>query len=769
MISQWLSNITRIAIRRPGRVIAAACAVSLLGLPALFVPWDMSFAPLMDRSEPEVDRYFEASQRYGLGSWLLLLVEGPEDRIDEAVQELELDLDDLDMVRAVDIAPPREWLMAQTPWLVDDQTFELWIAYATDPINRERLSRLQTSLSEFAERRLQPFHPGKRLVLITLENESFELGPDSQAFPLIRSASREALAPFGAEGSFAGMPAVLAQEHETTLARMSWLVALSLLLVLGIFRRIDRRLLVLCSVAVPILASAAVTLGVIAMLVGHITLMETIFGVVVLGLGIDFAIHLVLRMREERRRGQDFETALLLAMTGTGRSIVAAAVTSGGAFLILALAPDPVFHRLGLAGGLGLLLCLGFLLCSLPASWTLIERHRPAPDFAAVPLAGLQRLPRAAARAPGITVCVSLVLLAGSLEGIRRLQFETNLERIFSRGIAATETGKRIHNLYGLDTGFWLVAEPEPKRARQVAEAFEIEPQFAFVQSTAFLLPAEPSIRSNALDELAPTLAQYLRRQERATLGRTDAAALQMREDRLPLEALLRAVALGPPTLAKLPSTLKRRLVGPDGEWLTYAFAAEPTLDARAAGHQRSIARAIAPQAVSVNSLYEVLLTGERDWMTPLLMAVIIFVLGFLYLDLRRTGAVALVMLPLLVGGTLTLGVLGFVGFRFNLVTLVGIPLLVGIGVDNGIHIVHRMLEQPTRSVSEATAAVTPGIAMMTLTTCVSLSTLLLADHPGIESFAILITVGLLLCFFSSVMLLPATFQLAGRLRARGE
>ncbi|MFP6640184.1 MAG: MMPL family transporter [Myxococcota bacterium] len=766
MISQWLSQITRIATRRPGAVIGVSCLLSLLGLPALFVPWDMSFAPLMDRSEPEIARYFTVSERYGLGAWLPLLVEGPEDRIDRAVTQLELALDDLDVVESVHVAPPREWLLAHTPWLVDDKTFELWINYAAEPADRARLGQLRSSLEDFAEQRAQPVHVGKRLVLVTMANESFELALDAGDFPQIRETTRTVLTDFSARGLFAGMPAILTQDQEATLERMRWLIPISLLLVVGLFRLIDRRMWILCSVALPMLQSVAVTLGAIALLAGRLTLMESIFGVVIFGLGIDFAIHLALRLREERRGGLDFEPALLQAMTGTGRGVVAAAVTSGGSFLILALAPDPVFHRLGLAGGLGLLLCLGFLLFVLPAAWTLIERRWPEQpaDTAPLPLQGLQPLTRAVARRPGITALVSLLLLAASVVGMKRLHFETDLERIFSRRIEATRAAEQIHDLYGLDPGVWLVAESNRMKARQVAEAFEDDSRFASVESAALLIPTDPDLRAEALARVSPGLAQHIRQQERANLGRTDPAAVQAREDLLPLEALLRAQSLGPPTLDRLPSALERRLIGPGGEWLVFAFPAEPALDARVAARERRAAREIAPEATSINVIYEVLLGGAREWMAPVLAAVIAFVVVFLYLDLRNLRALALVFLPLAVGGMLTLGGLGFLGFRFNLITLVGIPLLVGLGVDSGIHVVRRMLEQPTRPPVEVVGAVAPAIAMTTLTTCASLTTLLWTDHPGIESFAIFVAVGLGLCLLASVTVLPALAILSSQL-----
>jgi predicted RND superfamily exporter protein len=135
---------------------------------------------------------------------------------------------------------------------------------------------------------------------------------------------------------------------------------------------------------------------------------------------------------------------------------------------------------------------------------------------------------------------------------------------------------------------------------------------------------------------------------------------------------------------------------------------------------------------------------------------VLVFIVGILYLDLRSWRLTFLAGVPVMAGGFVTLGVLDWWGFAFNTVTLVGIPLLLGVGVDDGVHIVHRMLEEPERSIDEVVTSVGRGIAMTTLTTCASVAALLFTEHPGIESVAILLLIGLPLCLLASTTLLPA-------------
>jgi predicted exporter len=230
----------------------------------------------------------------------------------------------------------------------------------------------------------------------------------------------------------------------------------------------------------------------------------------------------------------------------------------------------------------------------------------------------------------------------------------------------------------------------------------------------------------------------------------------------LPLRVLLRAHQLGPPQLKSLPDSIGERLIGPDGELLVYAFALEPAMDSAVAARERRVAQAIDPEATSMSALFEALIGTERPWMTPLVISVLVFIVTILYLDLRSLRLTSLAVLPVLVGGFVTLGVLDWFGMAFNTVTLVGIPLLLGLGVDDGVHIVHRMIEEPERRIDEVVTSVGRGIAMTTATTCASVAALLFSEHPGIESIALLLLIGLPLCLLASALVLPAGAVLLG-------
>lgn len=766
MIERMLDRLAGFATSRPRAVLIGCALMSLIGVPAFLVPVDFSFAGLMNREHPEVARYFAASERYGLGGVLLVVVEGPAENLDEGVLDIQLALDDLEQVRSVQTAPPRDWLFAHSAWLVEPDLFEEWMGLAEGPADPERSRALVRALEADAGRRAPPTPENARLLTIVMARDSFELALDATDFPLIRRVVRETIAPLGLSARFAGMPAIVTQEQEATLVRMRVLGPLSLLLVIAVLLTVERRPLVLLSIAAPMLLSVAVTLGLIAMLTGRLTLMESIFGVLVFGLGVDYAIHLLLRLREERSQGRDFDASLHRAILGTGRSILAGAATTAGAFAILTFAPDPVFFRLGLSGSIGLLLCLVFLMLMLPALWAMIEKRSPVPD--SVPRSPLRSAFRSiaasCARRPGTTLAIGGALLVAAGLEARSLHYETNLERVFSRDIEAVETARRIRDLFGVDPGPWLVATPDLGEARRITDAFVAAPLFARAESLAVVLRDDRDARRERLDALAPDLARRVRERELAAMQLTGPAAEEARDALAPLSLLLAGQALGPPTSENLPAAIGERLIGPAGELLVYAFPAEPALDSAVAARERAVAQAIDPGATSMSAIYEALIGTDRPWMPVMLAGVVAFIAGVIALDLRSVRLTGLALLPVAASMVATLGLLAAFGFSFNTVTLVGVPLLLGIGVDDGIHVVHRMLEQPECGIDDCVGSVARSIALTTATTCASVGLLIFTRHPGIESVAILLLVGLPLSLLATVTLLPAAASLV-RLR----
>ena len=770
MIESILAHIVRISLRSPLLTLGAGLALGLSGFYAVSLPIDLSFSGVMDRGHPQVARYFEASDRYGLGGRLLLLLEGPDAALDQAIPELQLALDSLDPIESVAVPPDPDDLIRLAPWIVDRARFDEWVLRAQEIPDSVQAEEWRFEWRAAVERVAPQSPAGARLITLRMVRDGFEIALDSDDFLVVRETVAEVVEPWGLQARFAGMAAIIQQENEATFGRMRILGPLSLLIVLLVLLSVVRQFLVLVTIALPMLLSVACTLALIGLFEGRLTLMESVFGVIVFGLGIDFAIHLLLRLSEERDQGLDFATALHRSMVGTGRGVVAGGVTTTGSFLLLTLAPDPVFYRLGIAGGLGLALCLIFLLFLLPAQWALMEARWPG-RVRVRRWKGEGALTRLVARSAGsprwvLSIGLSLIVLACVF--LSDLRYESNLENVFSRQIDAVATAHRIHELFDLDPGPWLVEAQDLAEARRLQEDFNADSTFGRVDSLALVNTADQAERVQILDGLAPGLARRLREGARDARGLDGPAAEEAQRALEPWGLLLAAQTSGPPQEESLPPSIAERWIGPKGELLVYAFSAEPSLDSAVARQERRAAQAIAPNATSMSVIYEALIGTDRPWMPQVVWAVFFFVSLVVWIDLRSFRWAVIALVPVVAASIWTVGLLSAFGFAFNTVTLVALPVLLGLGVDDGIHVVHRIRQEATESLSRAVGSVARSIGLTTATTCGSVALLLWTGHPGIESVALLLGVGLPMALLATVTLIPAATALVESPGQRG-
>jgi predicted RND superfamily exporter protein len=100
------------------------------------------------------------------------------------------------------------------------------------------------------------------------------------------------------------------------------------------------------------------------------------------------------------------------------------------------------------------------------------------------------------------------------------------------------------------------------------------------------------------------------------------------------------------------------------------------------------------------------------------------------------------------------LGLMGLVGIDLNPANLIGIPLILGIAVDYGVHVVHDYLERPGPYRMSASTA--NSVLVDALTTVLGFGALMVASHRGLESLGRVLTLGVTTCTVTSLVFLPA-------------
>jgi predicted exporter len=764
---RWIERLTTSLLRFPGRwTVFTLLLFGLLGCFVFGASKDLSFVGIANKKHPLIARYLRVSRSLNLGGHLPLLLESTdEDKLDKAVTLLQTRLPRLKSVQRVVSSPPQDWLEQRAPWWVPSPVYKRWLRLVTHPGDVASRTQLLRDLKTLRRRQRRFRRKGARLLLVQMSHDPMARDLGNNGFEPIEQTTRRLLAPLGIRAEYAGFAAIFAQDQRHTLRSVQWLTPISLLLVLLLLLSLERRPLRLLCIAIPLLLSVWATLGLLRLLLPQITLGVTFFGVLVFGLGVDFALHWIVRFREEQSRGRPLAASIRATMHGTGSSIFFGALTTAGAFFLVSLAPDTMAHHLGLSGALGLLMCLLAMLILLPAFWILLQkRNNPPPKPFKIPF--LQEIAAFSTRYPHEIMGVSLLVLAGAVAGLPNFRYETNLRRIFNRQISTLQTVDRLKSRFQLHANPWLVVEKDLNRARQIASKLKRHPLIARVDSLVSLFPPDRERRLQQLQRLQPTLSRQGQMYAKKSLQSSGQAAKEWMLCARLVALLEQALRVGLPSPENLPASLRSALRTQKGEWVVLAYAKKAHLDGRKARQERLAIQKIAPKAVSFHFLLEAVLAQKRPWVGWVFGGILLFVLTLLWWDFRSWRWVWVALTPVVFGAGVTFGLLCWWDWGFNVMSVLVVPLILGLGVDDGLHVVHRLREEREHSTPAATAAVGQAILLTTLTTVISVSTLLFTGHAGLEGMAVVLLLGLPLCLLASITLLPALVTLL-RLRPR--
>ncbi|MEE8294673.1 MAG: MMPL family transporter, partial [Sphingomonadales bacterium] len=152
------------------------------------------------------------------------------------------------------------------------------------------------------------------------------------------------------------------------------------------------------------------------------------------------------------------------------------------------------------------------------------------------------------------------------------------------------------------------------------------------------------------------------------------------------------------------------------------------------------------------------MLSLMKDEAVIAISAVIIVTFLMLFLFFRNIRNALIVLSPTLAGLLILSGLMGLFDVRLSIFNMVILPTIIGIGVDNGIHIYHRYREEEG-SVMKVLFTTGSAAAITTITTALGFSGMLSANMGGLRSLGILATLGLAACLFTSWTLLPAFLQ----------
>ncbi len=151
-----------------------------------------------------------------------------------------------------------------------------------------------------------------------------------------------------------------------------------------------------------------------------------------------------------------------------------------------------------------------------------------------------------------------------------------------------------------------------------------------------------------------------------------------------------------------------------------------------------------------------------RDGLYTAAMWSAVAVLLLVLVDLRRPRDVVLALVPLVMGGLWMLGLMNVLDVNYGFANTVAIPLIIGIGIDSGIHVIHRWRECD-EDVGQAVLTTGKAILVSSLTTMCAFGSLMLAAHGGARDLGFTLLLGVGACLVSSLVVLPALLDVVSR------
>jgi predicted RND superfamily exporter protein len=136
----------------------------------------------------------------------------------------------------------------------------------------------------------------------------------------------------------------------------------------------------------------------------------------------------------------------------------------------------------------------------------------------------------------------------------------------------------------------------------------------------------------------------------------------------------------------------------------------------------------------------------------------LVVIAGLLLLHFR--GPVGLVaLIPLVIGSLIMLGLMYVLGMKYNYMNLIATPIILGIGIDDGVHALHRLREHGSMSgasIIESFQFVGKAIFLTSVTTMIGFGSVAFYAMRGMASFGQVLFLGVGACFLATVLVLPA-------------
>jgi len=570
--------------------------------------------------------------------------------------------------------------------------------------------------------------------------------------------------------------------------------------------------------AVPLVVGIIWAMGIAGILVGRLNLMTVFVAAILIGLGIDFSIHIFSGYTEAQNEGKNPEEAICYSLEIIGPGILTGGLTTSLAFFVLVLSSMEFVEELGIIMGFGLLTTMLAVFLILPALLYLHDRKKGIQTRS---VSGkyewIGNLAVWSKKTRFIILPLLIIILIGAISIGRGFDFIMDIKKLEAKNLESTRVMDEIVDKFNMSNDGLFFSDNDLSTIHTITEKVKDEILVERVDSITDYLPPL-AIQQKRLDRIkefnriidnpksfSPLQKEELMKQlERlqdnliemgqlsfmsgvdeivsasdAIIGTEKEAGslpvliqnIKELPDDSPYLSLLSAQFYRMTgqlidrmkvermiTKDDLPENIKNMFISKDGRnyLTTFYYQGNVWNDIKTKRADRffELASSSHPAVTGMPLIMKALYDIGKKQLSEAFLLIGLTILIILLLHFRSLRQALIAFIPLISAIILTLGVVVLFDVQFDMVSIFALPLIIGIGIDDGVHVIHR-LNTSKESLKNIFSSVGRAILLTSLTTMASFGSLMLAQYQGIFRFGFTLFFGIAFCFLMTVFLIP--------------
>ena len=514
----------------------------------------------------------------------------------------------------------------------------------------------------------------------------------------------------------------------------------------------------------PLLISLTYTFALARLIIGHLNIISGCLVAILMGLGIDYGIHLYIRFKQELLKEKSITEAVEVVVTQVGRSGLIAMLTTMSVFSILSFSDFQGFSEFGKIATLGIVCAFITYYFLFPAQALFYDKihwlRKPRPRLFNLKIANLYLT------TPLYLSAFFLLLLISSLFLLPGIEFEYDFQKLRGESPASDYETETTDD-FGLAFSPTVILTPKKDNLFYIHEALE---DIKKENGDKTIIGAQYSMNMFSQKEYE-SKKEIIARIRNNFEENKDIIRFSLGEERLKKFELL--FDAKPFDESRVPIDLQKKLMaGKDYLLLLFSpadknfFRVENIyqLEVEINALKESMKR----ENIETAILNENLIAAKvLDWVKEKGPKAMLIAFGLVFLilllDLRSFRLAVITFLPLLTGLALTGGLMAIFNVRLNFINIVMLPSIVGIMIDHCIYLSHHILDYSKGASLKSLQETGSAIMLSALTSLAGYTSLNIAHHAGMNSIATVVELGIITCTVCALYMLPALFEIRKR------